>query len=221
MEHQEARLPVWILATAPRLALLAVQPGSASCNHGISAGEPSATERAASDLEGSLSHPDAQEMLGQLYMVAGFARYAQGDTTGAESAIEEAERLAGITGQSPALGLNFGPTGIAAWKVSMNADGADPGLAVEVARTADPAGLATVSVSRQAAFYVDTARALANIGKDSDALRMLLTAERLAPQRVQLSPIVAETVRALLDKARRGKGWAELKGLCERVGVQW
>lgn len=47
---------------------------------------------------------------------------------------------------------------------------------------------------------------------------MLVTAERLAPQRMQ-SPLVVETVRGLLEQARRGPGWTELRGLCERVGV--
>lgn len=177
--------------------------------------------RAASELEGRLELPDAQEMLGQLYMVSGFARYAQGDEAGANAAIAEAERIAAITGQSDALGLNFGPVGIACWKISMEADGGDPGHAVQVARDVDSTGLTAVSLSRQTAFYVDTARALSNIGKDSEALRVLLLAERIAPQRVRLSPLVAETVRALLEKAKRGQGWADLRGLCERVGVAW
>jgi transcriptional regulator with XRE-family HTH domain len=176
---------------------------------------------AAQDLEGRLDLPDAQEMLGQLYMVSGFAYYAQGDEESANAAIAEAERIATITGQSDALGLNFGPIGIACWKISMEADGGDPGHAVQVARSVDSTGLTAVALSRQTAFYVDTARALSNIGKDAEALRMLLLAERIAPQRVRLSPLVAETVRALLEKAKRGRGWADLRGLCERVGVVW
>lgn len=75
------------------------------------------------------------------------------------------------------------------------------------------------AVSRQVAFYIDLARALSNTGKDTEAVRMLLVGERLAPQRVRNSPIVAETLRGALDRARRGSGWAELRGLCERVGI--
>lgn len=176
-------------------------------------------ERAAADLEAHISLPFAHEMLGQLFMLSGFARYAQGDTAGAESAIAEAERIAAITGQSDALALNFGPTAIAFWKISMGADGGDPSAAVALARTVHPTEV--TAISRQTAFYIDTARALSNIGKDTDAIRMLLLAERIAPQRVRLSPLVAETVRVLLEKARRGTGWSELRGLCERVGVQW
>jgi transcriptional regulator with XRE-family HTH domain len=175
-------------------------------------------ERAAADLEAHTGLPAAQEMLGQLYMVTGFARYAQGDANGAGSAIAEAERLADITGQSEALGLNFGPTAIAFWRISMDADGQDPGRAVELGRSVTPH--LVPAVSRQTAFYIDIARALSNIGKDVEAVRMLLTAERLAPQRVHMSPIVSETVRGMLERARRGAGWNELRGLCERVGIQ-
>ena len=47
---------------------------------------------------------------------------------------------------------------------------------------------------------------------------MLLTAERIAPQRMR-SPLVVETTRGLLERARRGTGWTELRGLCERLGI--
>ncbi len=203
------------------LGLAAWSQGHAATGCGLYPRAQRIADRAIADLQPHLGLPDAHEMMGQLHMLAGFARYAQGDHVGAEAAIAAAEQISAHTGQSDALGLNFGPTGIACWKVSMEADGGDPGRAVQVARDADPAGLAVISVSRQTAFYVDTARALSNIGKDSDALRMLLTAERLAPQRVRLSPIVIETARALLERIKRGKGLTELRGLCERLGVPW
>ncbi|GAA1656816.1 helix-turn-helix domain-containing protein [Catellatospora bangladeshensis] len=159
------------------------------------------------------------ELQGQLITVSGFARYAQGDHVGAAAALEEAALIADQTGQSDALGLNFGPTNISFWRISMEADGHDPGHAVELARTVNPQLVG--AVSRQVAFYIDLARALSNIGKDTEAVRMLLVGERLAPQRVRTSPIVAETLRGALGRARRGAGWAELRGLCERVGIQW
>jgi hypothetical protein len=177
-------------------------------------------EWATAELEPHVSKPNGEEMLGQLYMMTGFTKWALGDTSAAEAAIGEAERIAHITGQSPALGLNFGPAVIDVWRVSMNADAGDPRAAVRIARDIDPTGMAAVSRSRQVAFYIDTARALSNINKDTESLRMLLNAERLAPQRVRLSPLVTETARHLLEKARRGAGWTELLALCERVGVK-
>jgi hypothetical protein len=154
-------------------------------------------------------------LFGQLITVAGFA---QGDRTAAASALEEATTIAERTGQSDALGLNFGPTNMAFWRVSMEADGHDPGRAVEIARTLNPK--LVTATSRQAALYIDYARTLSNIGKNTEAVRVRLIAERLAPQRVRRSPIVAETLRGALERARRGTGWAQLRGLCERVGIQ-
>lgn len=169
-------------------------------------------------LQNHTSKPGGLELLGQLITTAGFAKYAQGDVSAASTAVEEAAHIAARTGQSDALGLNFGPTNIDFWRISMEADGADPGHAVEIARGVNPQ--LVKAVSRQAAFYIDVARALSNTGKDAEAVRMLLVAERLAPQRVRSSPIVAETLRGALERARRGSGWAELRGLCERVGLQ-
>ncbi|MDR6318856.1 tetratricopeptide (TPR) repeat protein [Actinoplanes couchii] len=201
------------------LGLSAWSQAHAASGCGLYARALRIAERAATELEPHTDKPNAREMLGQLYMMTGFSKLALGDTGAAEAAIEEAERIARLTGYSPALGLNFGPTTIDVWRVSMNADAGDPRAAVRIARDIDTSGLATVSRSRQAAFYIDTARALSNIDKDTEALRMLLNAERLAPQRVRLSPLVIETARHLLEKSRRGTGWTELRALCERVGV--
>jgi hypothetical protein len=33
------------------------------------------------------------------------------------------------------------------------------------------------------------------------------------------NPIIVETVRSLLERSRRGAGWTELRGLCERLGI--
>lgn len=175
-------------------------------------------EQGVQQLQGHLSEPGSLELLGQLVTVSGFAKYAQGDLAGAAAAVDEAASIADRTGQSDALGLNFGPTNIAFWRISMEADGQDPGHAVEIARGVNPQLVG--ATSRQVAFYIDLARALSNVGKDTEAVRMLLVGERLAPQRVRTSPIVAETLRGALDRARRGAGWTELRGLCERVGIQ-
>lgn len=176
-------------------------------------------ERAATDLEPHTHLPDASEMLGQLYVLNGFARYSQGDIAGADAAVAEAMKLARITGQSDALGLYFGPTNVTFWQVGMQASAGDPADAVRAARGIDPTAFATIGRSRRIAFYIDTAHALASLRKDREALRMLLAAEREAPQRVRLSPIVASSVRGMLERSRRGTGWSELRGLCERMDI--
>jgi len=87
---------------------------------------------------------------------------------------------------------------------------------LQIARTSYPQAVA--QVTRQATYDLDTARALARVGKDLEALRLLLTAERMAPQGIR-TPLVIETTRGLLERARRSTGWTELRGLCERLGI--
>jgi len=175
------------------------------------------SDSAAASLEPYSDAVDALPMRGQLLMTAGFASYALGDHAGALARVMEAEGIAAHTGQSAALRLNFGPTNIDFWRISMETDGGDPGAAVELAAATNP--LLVDSLSRQAAFYLDTGRALARAGKDTEAVRMLVTAERMAPQRVRNNPLVVETARDLLERSQRNAVGVELRGLCERIGV--
>lgn len=198
------------------LGLAAWSRGHAATGMGLYPRALQVAQRAATELQPHTGEPDALEMFGQLLMLQAFAIYAQGrdlgDTT---ELVAEATRIAEQTGESGALNLAFGPTNIRFWKVSMLSDG-DPGAAVEIARDTQPA--AVESPARQFAFYADTGRALGHLRRDREALRMLLTAERLSPQRMR-SPIITETVRGMLERSRRGTGWTELRGLCERLGI--
>jgi len=54
---------------------------------------------------------------------------------------------------------------------------------------------------------------------DVESIRLLLTAERIAPQHVRTSAELAGTVRILLDRSRRQAGGTELRGLGERMRV--
>lgn len=171
-------------------------------------------DSAAAELAPHPDLPDALEMRGQLLLTAAFGAYAQGDESGAVDRLGEAEAIAAVTGQTTTLGLNFGPTNIRFWKVSMETDGGDPGKAVAMANETNAEQVA--SVSRRATFYLDVARALAASGRDPEAVRMLAAAERLAPARTRANPLAAETVRAMLDRARR-RSTGELYGLAERI----
>lgn len=158
------------------------------------------------------------EMLGQLYMSCAFAAYAVGQRDDARAWVRQAVPLAERTGDSHRLGLMFGPTNIHLWQISMEVDGGEPGRAVEIARSTNPAA-AGLSISRQVAYWSDTARALARLRHDREAVRTLLRAERLAPVRVHSSPLIQETARTLLNRAQRRAGGPELRGLCGRMNI--
>ena len=87
-----------------------------------------------------------------------------------------------------------------------------------IAETID---MAAVQVnSRLVFFHTDVARAYAGLrGRDHDAVRHLLIAERIAPQHVHSCRLLQETTRALLDRAQRRAGGSALRGLCERMQV--
>src|SRR5919112_6805206 len=116
------------------------------------------------------------------------------------------------------MGLFFGPTNVNIWRIGIEVDGGDPERAVDIARTTNPATIA--AGCRQVFYYADAARAYARLrGKDREAIRFLLTAERVAPQHFHSSPLARETTRALLERSRRQAGETELRGLCERMRV--
>jgi hypothetical protein len=115
------------------------------------------------------------------------------------------------------MGLFFGPTNVDIWRIGIEVDDGDPLRAAGIARRttagAIPAGL------RQVFYYADTARALTLLGDhDREAIRFLLTAERIAPQHVHTSAPIGSATRTLLDRSHRRAGGAELRALCERMG---
>ncbi|MEU8821691.1 helix-turn-helix transcriptional regulator [Actinoplanes sp. NPDC048796] len=174
-------------------------------------------ERAAGELRGHLARPGAAAVLGCLHLVCALA--SQGgkrlDESRAWSA--EAAELARRTGETTTLGLYFGPTNVGLWRISIEGEDGDPGHALEIARQVRPAAL-PIGL-RQVYYYADTARALAALRKDREAIRLLLTAERIAPQHVHRSAEVFQTVQELLERSRRQAGGGELRGLSARMQV--
>ena len=172
--------------------------------------------RAADELKRSLGAPQATEVFGLLLLRSAHTAYATKRLADGAEYFTEAERLAARTGETTTFEQYFGPTNVAFWRLSSEVDGGDPGKAVQIASGINPAAL-PVPV-RQVFFHLDTGRALAHTRRDREAVRHLLTAERVAPQLVRSNPLAAETARGLLERSRRQAG-SELRGLCERLSV--
>lgn len=202
--------PVYLALAEYERAHAAIACGAYSQGHAIAA-------RATDHLHGRMQAPAATEMLGMLHLMCAFAALGAKRPGEIPDRLDEAQALAERTGETSTLGLMFGPTNVAFWRISMSVDGGDPCAAVELAGRTNPALVA--SPSRQVAFYTDTARALARTRRDERAVRMLLSAERLAPLRVHKSRLVQETARTLMERAQRRAGGVELRGLCERMGL--
>jgi transcriptional regulator with XRE-family HTH domain len=168
-------------------------------------------------LSGQAEQPGGMEVLGSLMLASAFACYGDGVPGEAATYMDEAKRIAAATGDTMTLSLFFGPTNIQIWEISMETDGGDPARAVALARGTEPARVP--HVGRQVTYHVDTGRALAYLGRDDDALMMLMTAERLAPTRVRADPLVWETARDVVERRKRKAVPPEVRAFCGRLGV--
>jgi transcriptional regulator with XRE-family HTH domain len=175
-------------------------------------------ERAVDALRPHVSAPGGIEVLGSLQLVCAYATRGAKRLEDSRSWAGEAAELAGRTGETTTMGLFFGPTNVGIWRIGIEVDGGDPAMAAQIARSTNPAAIP--GSFRQVFYYADAARAYARLrGRDRDAIRYLLTAERIAPQHVHSSAYAQETTRALLDRSRRLAGGSDLRGLGARMGI--
>ncbi|MFY1689082.1 helix-turn-helix domain-containing protein [Plantactinospora sp. WMMB782] len=170
-------------------------------------------DRAADDIQRRLEAPSALDLLGFLHLARAHHSAGLRDIGTAEEHLTEASRIAARTGETDAWDMAWGPRNVALWQMALQLDTGRAGEAIETARTIRVTDLPAV---RQVYFYMDMARAMADVGRDHDAVRMLLTGERVGPQHTRSSTSARETARSLL---RRGLLGSELRGLCERMGV--
>ena len=175
---------------------------------------------AAENLTGALDRSDALQACGLLQLSAALAAGAQADHATAATHLQEASALAARmdTKVGGWAHLLFGTTNVGIWRTTVAVELGEHGQALEVAKTVHPELLP--SPVRQAQFWVEVGRALV-AGKKTreEGLRVLLRAERLAPQWVRNDLFVREAVADLLRCARRDAGGRELRGLAWRMGV--
>lgn len=173
---------------------------------------------AVDDLQPRLALRGGMETLGLLLLACANASRGLKRLDDSRTWAGQAAELADRTGETDTMGLFFGPTNVNIWRIGIEVDGGDPARAVEIAHATNPAAIE--AGCRQVFYYADAARAYARLrGKDQQAIRYLLTAERIAPQHLHSSPLAQETTRALLERSRRQAGGTQLRGLCERLGV--
>lgn len=176
------------------------------------------TTRAAEELRHHTSADGALMMLGMLHLSSAVAELRARPAI-AIGHLDAAADLAARTGEVRSWWMWWGPTNVGIWRMGVLVDAGEPGRAVEVAGAVRPDVLE--SADRRATYHLEFARALADLGgsRDREAVRALLTAERLAPQRMRTYTSARETARFLHDRSWRDAGGSALRGLCERMGV--
>jgi hypothetical protein len=106
-------------------------------------------------------------------------------------------------GEPEDLGLArfaFGPTNVGFWTVSVQMELGEPQLALEAAEMVAPGRIPLAN--RQAPFYADVATALAEVGRDDEAIAAFLRAETTGPQWFRLRPTVRDSIGAILRRTR-------------------
>jgi transcriptional regulator with XRE-family HTH domain len=175
------------------------------------------TNKAISALDRAPYGDGQHEMLGMLHLTNAFALVGAGRMADSVAPLAEAETLARLTGETTTLALMFGPTNCRLWELAIVTDGGDPVDALQIGGEVNVQ--LVPSTSRQATFYIDMSRAAVRTGEDDRAVKLMETAERLAPQRVHGDPLVVDLVRGMLDTARRRAAGPRLRGLAERMRV--
>jgi hypothetical protein len=159
------------------------------------------------------------ETFGLLHLMGAHFAAQDGDATAAADHLDEAARVAMLTGERNGLRQHFGPTNVNVWRVSIGAELArGPEVAERVER--EPIDLDILgSKDRVAALHFDLARSWAQAegDRDHEAIRHLDTADRIAPSRIRNDPIARDLV-LILDRRARRRVW-ELDSLRNRFGI--
>jgi hypothetical protein len=114
--------------------------------------------------------------------------------------------------------LWFGRSNVGVWRVSIGLELGEGAKVVETARGVHVKSIP--SQSRQSEFYADVGRALLMEKRSrGEGLKLLLRAEKLAPQRIHADIFVREAVSDLLRSSRREASGRDLRGLAYRMGV--
>ena len=159
------------------------------------------------------------EVVGMMHLQQARAAARERRDDDARTHLGEAAALAARVGERNGFRQHFGPTNVAAWRVSIGIElGEGVRAYEETAR--EPIDVATLgSAERSSSLYLDCARALAQDGGDRDleVIRHLGKADRIAPQRVRNDPLARDLAVSLRRRAKR-RVW-ELDSLCNRFGV--
>ncbi|MFJ7277900.1 helix-turn-helix domain-containing protein [Kitasatospora sp. NPDC098663] len=163
--------------------------------------------------------PSALITAGQLHLGASVIAARAGETDLMKHHLEEARRVAAVTGERPDLSLHFGPTNVRVHRVMTLVEAGEHDQAVDAAKGLRlPPGWAPTRIGHH---HIDLARAYRWMAKPDAALDQLDAAYAVAPQQASRHPLVRETVTALSRSA--AVSWRSVESLMRLwgVGVIW
>lgn len=186
----------------------------------LRAGQYRTGERLVKVGMGMLQQADASRerdvAVGQLHLGAAVIAARARDSGSADGHLDAADRVAQLTGPAERVHwLSFGPTNVAAHRVSVMAELSQYQQAVSAA--ADVTIPESWPASRRAHHLAEVAHAQLWIGQSEAALRNLQAARAAAPQQTRYHPVVRETVAGLVAARRAAPD--SLANLAVWVGI--
>ncbi|MEV7282437.1 hypothetical protein [Streptomyces sp. NPDC093111] len=154
---------------------------------------------------------------GRLIQNASYTLARRGDRDGMRALTDEAAAIASELGDTPVHGDPggaFTPVTVQLHRISAENHAGDP-LTALAAASAIPLE-ALPSLERRSRALGDIALTCDRLGRRTDCLNALLTAERLAPQETHARPATRSLIVSLLGS---GPTSADLRGLAARSGV--
>ena len=157
---------------------------------------------------------------GMLHLASAQLSSRQGRSGDADTHLTQAAELADLTGECNDLKYHFGSANVAAWSVSIGVElERGPDAAQRVTADVPRLVAALASADRRSGLHLDIARGWAQAGgeRDTEAIRYLDAADRIAPARIRNDPIARDLVLTLDRRAKR-RVW-ELDSLRNRLGI--
>nr|WP_157528551.1 XRE family transcriptional regulator [Kibdelosporangium sp. MJ126-NF4] len=175
-------------------------------------------ESGAEYLENEISDDNAAlSVYGTLYLVGSMAAARFGDRSKTVDYLNEANTAARrLDKDANHLWTAFGPTNVAIHRVNTAAELGDVQTILNSPLTLNPQA---VPVERQVRYLLDVARAHSLVGNRDDALGVMMTVERMAPEQVRQHHLSKKVVATLIQSGA-GKPSIELDKLAQRVNAR-
>lgn len=161
-------------------------------------------QRVADEIQPRIGEPRVREAYGMLHLHAALRAAVDRRGDMAHDHLLEAAEAAASLGDPDDMGLArfaFGPTNVGFWTVAIELELGEPHRAIQVAETVAPGRLPIAN--RQAPYYADVATALAQVGRDHEAVASFLRSEAVGPQWFRLRPTVRDTIGSIIRRTKR------------------
>lgn len=195
-EARELGDPAWI-GIAEFIRVLAMPPEMPGAPTRLA-------QRVADEIQPHIGDPLVRQAYGMLHLHAALRAAVDRRADLARDHLDEAREAADTLGEPEDLGLArfaFGPTNVGFWTVSIQLELGEPRLAIEASEAVAPGRIPLAN--RQAPYHADVATALAEVGRDNEAIASFLRSEAVGPQWFRLRPTVRDTIRSIVRRTRR------------------